>query len=246
MQPYSQPIVQTRGIHHRFPQGQKALEGFELNVPEGSLFGLVGPNGSGKTTALCLLTGLYRTQQGSITIMGRDLQHDRLSILLHMGVLIESPSLYGHLSARDNLRIYHALYGVGLQRVEEVLELTGLSDTGRKKVKHFSLGMKQRLAVALALLPDPKLLVLDEPTNGLDPAGIADLRNLLVQLNRKCGMTILISSHILTEIEKICTHIAVLRKGQLLYQGSLPEFRSLSGEEISLEQQFLQLTNQHT
>jgi ABC-2 type transport system ATP-binding protein len=240
---HATPIVQTRDVHHSFRQGQKALSGLELSVPEGSIFGLVGPNGSGKTTALCLLTGLYRSQQGSIQIMGRDLKNDRLSVLLHMGVLIESPSLYAHLSARDNLRIYHALYGVGLGRVEQVLELTGLAETGRKKVKHFSLGMKQRLAVALAILPDPKLLILDEPTNGLDPAGIADLRQLLVQLNRENNMTILLSSHILTEIEKICTHIAVLRKGELLYQGSLPEFRSLSGEQVSLEQQFLQLTN---
>lgn len=231
------PILQTQGLQYSFGGGRRQLSGLDLQIPEGAIYGFLGPNGAGKTTTLCLLTGLYRLQEGSVQIFGYPLQHHRLQIALRTGVLIESPSLYGHLSAKDNLMLYRQIYGVSLERVNELLALTGLAETGTKKVRYFSLGMKQRLAIALALLPEPRLLILDEPTNGLDPEGMQQLRELLQLLNRKYGITILLSSHLLSEVEKLCTHIGILVAGQLRYQGSLQDFRNVvrSGAMLYLE-----------
>ena len=230
-------ILQTQGLQYSFGGGKAQLSGLDLQIPEGAIYGFLGPNGAGKTTTLCLLTGLYRLQEGSVQIFGYPLRQHRLQIALRTGVLIESPSLYGHLSAKDNLLVYRQIYGVSPERINELLVLTGLAHTGSKKVRYFSLGMKQRLAIALALLPDPRLLILDEPTNGLDPEGMQQLRELLQLLNRKYGITILLSSHLLSEVEKLCTHIGILVSGQLRYQGSLQEFRSVvrSGNMIYLE-----------
>lgn len=230
-------ILQTKGLQYSFGGGRQQLSGLDLQIPEGAIYGFLGPNGAGKTTTLCLLTGLYRLQKGSVQIFGYPLQQHRLQIALRTGVLIESPSLYGHLSAKDNLMVYRQIYGVSPDRVSELLALTGLANTGTKKVRYFSLGMKQRLAIALALLPEPQLLILDEPTNGLDPEGMQQLRELLQLLNRKYGITILLSSHLLSEVEKLCTHIGILVSGKLRYQGSLHDFRTVarSGNMIYLE-----------
>lgn len=221
--------IQTQNLTHTFKSGDIVVNNINLSIPEGSIFGFLGPNGSGKTTTLCLLSGLYKMQKGSIRVLGKELQRHRLEILQQTGTLIESPSLYGHLTATENLRVYQDIYGAPDERIVEVLQLTRLENTGRKKVKQFSLGMKQRLAIALALMPHPKLLILDEPTNGLDPSGIIELRDLLQLLNRKHGITIIISSHILSEIERICTHIGILRQGHLLFQGKLEEFKKEGG-----------------
>jgi ABC-2 type transport system ATP-binding protein len=201
----------------------QTLYNINLCVERGSIYGFLGPNGSGKTTTLSLLLGLLNNQKGGIEIFGQQLHANREAVLGKIGSLIETPSLYGHLTARENLEVYRRTYGASRARVEEVLQIVSLADTGKKLAKKFSLGMKQRLSIALALLPNPELLILDEPSNGLDPAGIIELRALVKKLNKEHGMTILISSHLLGEIEKMVSHVGIIYKGKMLFQGPLPE-----------------------
>jgi ABC-type multidrug transport system ATPase subunit len=216
-------IIKTVNLSYHYAKNVQTLFDINLQVERGSIYGFLGPNGSGKTTTLSLLLGLLSAQQGSIEIFGQQMQSNRVDILKRTGSLIETPSLYGHLTAKENLDIYRPVYGASKERISEVLEITGLGDTGKKVVKKFSLGMKQRLAIALALLPSPELLVLDEPTNGLDPNGIIALRQLIKTLNREFGMTIVISSHLLSEVEKTVSHVGIIYKGKMLFQGPLPE-----------------------
>jgi ABC-2 type transport system ATP-binding protein len=216
-------VIKTTGLSYHYSRDVQTLFDIDLAVEKGSIYGFLGPNGSGKTTTLSLLLGLLNKQQGSIEIFGRHLHSNRIDILKKIGSLIEVPSLYAHLTARENLEVYRPVYGASKQRIDEVLKITGLGDTGRKTAKKFSLGMKQRLSIALALLPDPELLVLDEPSNGLDPGGIIELRQLIKKLNKSYGMSILISSHLLGEVEKMVSHVGIIYKGKMLFQGSLPE-----------------------
>jgi ABC-2 type transport system ATP-binding protein len=217
------PIIRTTNLSYHYSKGSQILSDINLNVEKGTIYGFLGPNGSGKTTTLSLLLGLLKKQQGSIEIFGQDFNSNRIEILRKTGSLIEVPSLYGHLTATQNLEIYRPIYGATKERVKEVLKIVGLEDTNKKTAKRFSLGMKQRLAIALALLPNPELLILDEPSNGLDPAGIVELRLLIKKLNRENGMTILISSHLLGEIEKMVTHVGIIYKGKMLFQGALAD-----------------------
>lgn len=216
-------IIKTTGLSYRYGKSAPTLKDINLQVEKGSIYGFLGPNGSGKTTTLSLLLGLLKNQKGNIEIFGKDFRRARIEILKKIGSLIEAPSLYGHLTATENLEVYRGLYGVKKERIDEVLSIVGLSDTGGKTAKRFSLGMKQRLAIALALLPNPELLILDEPTNGLDPSGIIELRQLVKKLNQEHGMTILVSSHLLAEVEKMVSHVGILYKGEMLFQGSLGE-----------------------
>jgi ABC-2 type transport system ATP-binding protein len=218
-----QPVILTSGLSYHYSRDVQTLYNINLRVERGSIYGFLGPNGSGKTTTLSLLLGLLKAQKGDIEIFGQHLHANREAILSKIGSLIEMPSLYGHLTARENLEVYRNTYGASKARVEEVLEIVGLADTGKKVAKKFSLGMKQRLSIALALLPNPELLILDEPSNGLDPAGIIELRALVKKLNKEHGMTILISSHLLGEIEKMVSHVGIIYKGKMLFQGPLPE-----------------------
>lgn len=215
------PIIKTTGLSYHYSKDVKTLSDINLQVERGSIYGFLGPNGSGKTTTLSLLLGLLNNQQGDIEIFGQHLHANRVNILKKIGSLIETPSLYGHLTAKENLEVYRQVYAASKDRVSEVLQIVGLGDTGKKVVKKFSLGMKQRLSIALALLPNPELLVLDEPSNGLDPAGIIELRELIKKLNKTYGMTILISSHLLAEVEKMVSHVGIIFKGKMLFQGSL-------------------------
>jgi ABC-2 type transport system ATP-binding protein len=231
---YSSSIIKTTGLSYQYAKGVQTLFDIHLDVQKGSIYGFLGPNGSGKTTTLSLLLGLLPNQQGRIEIFGQHLATNRVSILQKVGSLIESPSLYGHLSARENLEVYQAVYGASGERVEEVLEIVGLRNTGKKTVKRFSLGMKQRLAIALALLPAPELLILDEPSNGLDPAGIIELRELIKTLNKTYGMTILISSHLLAEVEKMVSHVGIIFNGRMLFQGPLADLYSFQQEGARL------------
>ncbi len=219
----NQYVIKTSGLSYYYSKGVKTLSEIELRVEKGSIYGFLGPNGSGKTTTLSLLLGLLNKQQGDIEIFGEHLHTNRIEILKKVGSLIETPSVYGQLTARENLEVYRQLYGASKAKISEVLNIVGLDDTGSKVVKKFSLGMKQRLSIALALLPAPELLILDEPSNGLDPAGIIELRELIKKLNRTYGMTILISSHLLAEVEKMVTHVGIIFKGKMLFQGALPE-----------------------
>lgn len=216
-------IVTTNGLTHRYPNGEYAIADVGLKVPTGSIFGFLGPNGAGKTTTLKLLLGLLRRQQGSIHIFGKDLEASRVQVLAQTGSLIESPSVYGHLNALDNLKVLGLLNGVPKSRWTRVLEITGLGNTGNKKAGQFSLGMKQRLGLAMALMHQPPLLILDEPTNGLDPTGIIEMRELLKLINKEEGTTILVSSHLLPEIEKLATHTAIIHGGKLRFQGTMED-----------------------
>ncbi len=216
-------ILKTTGLSYHYSKDVQTLVDINLNVEKGTIYGFLGPNGSGKTTTLSLVLGLLENQKGVIEIFGQPLHLNRMEILKKIGSLIESPSLYGHLTARENLEVYRDIYGASKERVAEVLKIVGLADTAKKTVKKFSLGMKQRLSIALALLPDPELLILDEPSNGLDPGGIIELRELIKKLNKEHGMTIVISSHILSEVEKMVSHLGIIYKGRMLFQGTLPE-----------------------
>ena len=222
----NQHIIKTTGLSYYYSKDAKTLSDINLQVEQGSVYGFLGPNGSGKTTTLSLLLGLLKSKEGDIEIFGQQLHANRTAILKKIGPLVEAPSLYGHLTAKENLEVYRLDYGVSKGRMDEVLKIVGLADAGNKLVKRFSLGMKQRLSIALALLPNPELLILDEPSNGLDPAGIIELRELIKKLNKEHGMTILISSHLLGEVEKMVSHVGIIYKGKMLFQGSLAELHS--------------------
>ena len=236
----SELLIKTNGVSYFFSREFKALDNINLQVEQGSIYGFLGPNGAGKTTTLRLLLGLLRKQEGSIEIFGSNFESDKINILKRTGSLIEQPSLYNHLTAKENLEIYQRIYGCAKSRINEVLQLVTLQDTKNKKVKQFSLGMKQRLSIAVALLHQPELLILDEPTNGLDPNGIIETRELIKKLNKEQGVTILVSSHILAEVEKMASHVGIIHKGKLLFQGTLPELQHLKNKQSFLE---LETTN---
>ena len=225
--------LETFDLSHRFAS-QEVLRGISMHVPAGSIYGFLGPNGAGKTTTLRLILGLLRTQRGEIRIFGKRFADDRIAILRSVGSMIESPSIYDHLTAAENLRVLQLIHRCPRQRIDEVLALVGLSGTGSKRAKQFSLGMRQRLAIAAALLHRPSLIILDEPTNGLDPAGIIEIRNLLIELNRRDGCTIVVSSHLLPEVERVATHVGILGKGRLLFQGTIDELRRHRQEVVSI------------
>jgi ABC-type multidrug transport system ATPase subunit len=218
--------IETENLVYKYSKDETVINGISLRVPTGTIYGFLGPNGAGKTTTLRLILGLLRTQQGTISIFGRSLRTHRLEILGKVGSLIESPSIYDHLTANENLALLQKVYRCPKSQIYHVLGLVGLSETGEKKTGRFSLGMKQRLSIAMALLHDPTLLILDEPINGLDPTGIIEVRDLLQNLNREKGTTIVISSHILPEVEKLVSHLGIISRGKLVFQGELEELRS--------------------
>jgi lantibiotic transport system ATP-binding protein len=228
-------IIETQHLHFAFQTGQKILDDLNLQVPTGSIYGFLGPNGAGKTTTLRLLLGLLKKQEGDLTLFGRHFQRHRLHILRRIGSLIEQPSLYLHLTGKENLEIFRLTYQCDKNRINEVLQVVGLQQAANKKAKNYSLGMKQRLAIAIALLHDPEVLILDEPTNGLDPNGIIETRELIKQLNREFGKTILVSSHLLSEVEKMATHVGIIHKGKLLFQGSLQQLQQLQSQQSVVE-----------
>ncbi|HEY3430581.1 MAG TPA: ATP-binding cassette domain-containing protein [Cyclobacteriaceae bacterium] len=231
----SSTVICTDRLFYDYARGVNTLANICLQVNRGDIYGFLGPNGSGKTTTLSLLLGLLKNQQGTIEILGKDLHCHRQEVLSKVGSLIESPSLYNHLTAKENLEVYREIYGASKGRLQEVLNIVGLNDTANKTVKQFSLGMKQRLSIALTLLPEPELLILDEPTNGLDPAGILELRSLIKKLNEQEGITFLISSHILSEVEKLVKHIGIIYKGRMRFQGSLEELHRLQQKQSMVQ-----------
>jgi len=217
------PAIRTSALSRLFPGGQ-GVRDLALEVPAGSIYGFLGPNGAGKTTTIRLLLGLLRPQAGSIALFGQALD-ERRQALRQVGALVESPSLYGHLSGRENLEVTRRLIGAPAARIDWVLERVDLAGAAHRRVREYSLGMRQRLAIGLALLGAPRLLVLDEPANGLDPAGIVDLRRLLRGLAED-GITIFVSSHLLSEVELVASHVGVLHEGRLRFQGHLAELRA--------------------
>lgn len=223
--------ITTNNLTYRFNGKETVLSDINLQVPTGSIYGFLGPNGAGKTTTLRLLLGLLKKQDGEINIFNLPFEKNRIDILRKTGSLIESPSLYAHLSAKENLAILQKVYQCKPSRIEEVLKIVGLENTGKKSTGKFSLGMKQRLSIAIALMHEPELLILDEPTNGLDPNGIIEMRDLLKQLNKDLGMTILVSSHLLAEIEKMVTHVGIINKGKLIFQGTMGELHEAQHQQ---------------
>lgn len=221
-------IVETRGLTRWFGSGgrrREAVSQVDMRVGQGQIYGLLGPNGAGKSTTLKMLTGMLRPNRGSILFKGHPW---RRNDLYRIGGLIESPPLYPNLSARENLGVRTVLLGLDTTCMDGALHAVGLEDTGRKRVKNFSMGMKQRLGIALALLADPDLLILDEPANGLDPMGIEDLRALIRSLAAQ-GVTIIISSHILSEVAQVADHIGIIAQGRLAYQDRLDPSTDLEG-----------------
>lgn len=231
----SRLIIETTNLDFSFRSGQKILQALCLQVPAGSIYGFLGPNGAGKTTTLRLLLGLLKNQDGAITLFGKNFVPNRIEILKRLGSLIEQPSLYLHLTGRENLEIFRHTYGCDKKRIDEVLGIVRMTYAMRKRVKTYSLGMKQRLSIAMALLHDPELLILDEPTNGLDPNGIIETRELIKELNQQHGKTILVSSHMLAEVEKMATHVGIIHKGKLLFQGPLSELQQLKSKQSAIE-----------
>ncbi|MFB7459872.1 MULTISPECIES: ABC transporter ATP-binding protein [unclassified Streptomyces] len=220
-------VIHTRGLTKRYRGGQLAVDGLDLTVPAGSVFGFLGPNGSGKTTTIRMLMGLIEPTSGTARVLGRPMPRSSRTVLPQVGALIEGPALYGFLSGRDNLLRYDAADRAAdprtrRARVAAALDRVGLTAAAGKKAKAYSLGMKQRLGLAAALLQPRRLLVLDEPTNGLDPQGMREIRSLVRELASD-GTTVFLSSHLLDEIEQVCTHAAVMAQGRLITQGAVAE-----------------------
>lgn len=207
-------ILETTGLGKKFKK-QTAVDNLSLRIERNTVYGLLGPNGAGKSTTLKMITGMLRPTSGSIRFDGHEWNRQDLS---RIGALIEAPSLYDNLTAVENLKVRTTMLGLPESHIEEVLRTVDLTDTGRKRAGQFSMGMKQRLGIALALLNDPRLLILDEPTNGLDPLGIQELRELIKSFPKK-GMTVILSSHILSEVEMIADHIGIIAGGRLGYSG---------------------------
>src|ERR1700744_3566235 len=227
-------VIQTDNLSFNFGN-QTVVKSLSLQVPEGSIYGFLGPNGAGKTTTIKLLMNLLQLQKGSIHIFGKELQSNRIEILSQIGSLIEQPAIYLHLTGKENLLNRALLLEIPAKRVDEMLDLVHLKDAANKKAGQYSLGMKQRLGIGLALLSDPKLLILDEPTNGLDPNGIIEVRELLIKLVTKHQKTVFVSSHLLGEVERMATHVGIINNGELLFQGSIEELSGLSQPLVQIE-----------
>ena len=214
-------IIQTSNLDFQYSKHKSIIKNLSINVPKGSIYGFLGPNGAGKSTTMRLLTGIIPDTSNSISIFGNLLNKQIPSAFENIGSLVESPALYLHLSGYDNLKYIATVRQISTDKIDEVLELVDLSHAKKQKAKQYSLGMKQRLAIAMALLSEPELLFLDEPVNGLDPNGIVDIRKLLIKLNKEKGVTIFVSSHLLSEIEKMCTHVGIISKGVLKFEGTI-------------------------
>lgn len=209
-------MLQTTDLCKSFKK-QKVVNHVSLNIEKGKVYGLLGPNGAGKSTTLKMLTGILKPTAGEIYFDGKPWNRKCLS---RIGALIENPPVYGNLSARENLKVRSLLLGVDEKRIGEVLQMVSLTDTGKKRAGQFSLGMKQRLGIAMALLGKPELLILDEPTNGLDPIGIEELREMIRSFPKQ-GITVILSSHILSEVQMIADHVGIISNGILGYEGAL-------------------------
>jgi ABC-type multidrug transport system ATPase subunit len=218
------PAIETRALTRRFGT-RPAVDSLALSVPQGCIYGFLGPNGAGKTTTIRLLLGLLRPNEGNIFLYGEPFTWERRDLLRDVGALVETPSVYPHLTGRENLDLTRRILGLPGASVEESLDLTGLCADAGRVVRTYSLGMRQRLGLALARLGKPRLLILDEPANGLDPAGTRELRALLLQLAKEHQVTIFLSNHLLSEVEHIADHIGVINRGQLVFQGELRELR---------------------
>jgi len=229
-EPHSDFAVMTKGLTKAYGT-RMAVSGIDLAIPRGSLSGFVGPNGAGKTTTIRMLLDLIRPTAGAGWVLDKPLNRPS-EFLPKVGALVENPAFYPALSGRENLRVLSRLGNIADDRIEPLLEMVGLGERGDDHFRSYSLGMKQRLGIAAALLPDPELFILDEPTNGLDPAGIAEMR-VLLQTIAKDGRTVLVSSHLLSEVEQMCTHLVVIRSGKLVFQGQVSDLLDAQNVEVT-------------
>ena len=227
-------VIETQNLCKSY-NGRIVVDHLNLSVPQGSVYGFLGPNGAGKSTTMKMLLGLTHPTSGSVQLLGKTMnEENRITLLRQTGSLIESPSGYLHLTARENLSIIADLKGIARKDIDRVLEVVDLTSNADRKVGQYSLGMKQRLGIAMALLGKPRLLILDEPTNGLDPAGIQEMRSLIASMPERTGATVMISSHLLGEIEQMVTQIGILNHGKMLFEGSLQELQKHSRAGILL------------
>lgn len=229
-----QTVIETKGLCKTYGK-QLAVDHVALQVPKGCVYGFIGPNGAGKSTTMKMLLGLIHPSAGQVFLLGKELTpHNRLTLLRQTGSLIESPSGYLHLTARENLQIVADLKGISHRDIARVLEIVHLTQDRDRKVGQFSLGMKQRLGIAMALLGSPKLLILDEPTNGLDPAGIQEMRALIADMPAATGATVLISSHLLGEMEQMVEQVGIIHHGRILFEGPLHELQRHSRGDLNI------------
>jgi ABC-2 type transport system ATP-binding protein len=226
-------VITTFELTRRFGK-LTAVGGIDLAVERGSVYGFLGPNGAGKTTTIRMLLGLIHPHAGQVRLFDRPLQDGRIELLRRVGALVESPSLYPHLTGRENLEVTRRLIAGKRQRIAEVLRIVRLEEAADRLVKGYSTGMKQRLGLGLALLGEPELLILDEPTNGLDPAGIREMREFIRRLPQEHGITVFLSSHLLGEVEQMATHIGIIDKGRLLFQGTPDELQAQLNPQVKL------------
>lgn len=226
-------LIETKGLTKVYGK-RTAVNRVELEIGKGDIYGFLGPNGAGKTTTIRMLLGLIRPTQGEVHIFGKNLRKERLAILRRVGSLVESPSYYGHLTAYENLEVQRRVLGVPRSRIDEVLSAVRLTKEAKRTVKGYSLGMKQRLGIAASMLGSPELLILDEPTNGLDPAGIHEIRELIKSMPEQYGMTVLVSSHLLSEIDLMATKVGIIRQGTLVFQDRIETLRNEAAGHIRL------------
>jgi ABC-2 type transport system ATP-binding protein len=225
-------ILQTQHLCKSYGKF-KALDDFSINVPKGAIYGMVGRNGAGKTTLIRIITGLNNPTSGSYSVMETDYKSPEIyKVRRKVGAVVETPSLHPDMTAKDNLIQQTKALGISNEKLDGLLKLVGLSNTGKKKAKNFSLGMRQRLGIAFSLVGDPEFLVLDEPINGLDPQGIMEVREMLIDLNRNRGITILISSHILDELSKLATHYGFIENGRVVKEMSAEELEQVSRKAV--------------
>lgn len=211
-----------------------AVDEINLRVLKGSVYGFLGPNGAGKTTTIRMLLGLIRPTAGKVELLGSPLDLERQALLGRVGALVETPSLYPHLTGRENLDLVCKMTGISTHQIPRVLAIMRLADSANRLVGQYSMGMRQRLGMAQALLGSPELLILDEPTNGLDPAGIHEIRDLITRLPQEHGVTVFLSSHLLNEVEQMATHVGIIQQGHLLFQGPLDSLQARLEDSLTL------------
>ncbi len=215
--------IEINDLNFAYQANKFILKNLSLQVPKGSIYGFIGPNGAGKSTTMRLIAGLYPDDSKKVKVFEQPIQEQIPLVFHRIGALVESPTLYHHLSGEDNLKYIATIRQVSFDKIDAILETVDLLHAKKTKVKRYSLGMKQRLAIAMAMIHEPELLLLDEPVNGLDPTGMMEIRELLVKINQEKGTTIFISSHLLGEIEKMCTHVGIIAKGEIKFEGTIAE-----------------------
>ncbi len=227
-------IIEVQNLNFCFSKKQEILKDVTLSVSEGSIYGFLGPNGAGKTTTIRAILGLLRVTPNTIKIFGLPFNSNRIQILSKIGAFVEDPALYSHLSGYNNLLIAARIRGINKNRIDHVIKQVNMTTDAHRPAKQYSTGMKQRISLAMAMLSNPELIILDEPTNGLDPKGIIEIREIIQHLNKEEGKTIFLSSHLLAEIEKVCTHVGVIKRGNILFDGSIENLRNIQSSAIQV------------